>query len=90
MEAENSLLKSQILKLERELADINGRLNSSNSELNRSYDESQFNKESITTLRLERDTMQSECKALRANNSNLLATQVSYGDEMLARALNML
>ena len=77
LEAEIHTYKTEVLKLERQLKEVNGQLSSTSKNLNMSQGMSAVNQDSLIALRAERDSLHTECASLRAQNTKLLTEQVS-------------
>ena len=83
LEAEIHTYKTEVLKLERQLKEVNGQLSSTSKNLNMSQGMSAVNQDSLIALRAERDSLHTECASLRAQNTKLLTEQVSVTNSLI-------
>ena len=76
LEAEMHTYKTQIMQLERQLSEVNGKLNSTSTRLDMSNDMTALNEETLAAVTTERDSLLTECHTLRSQNQKLIAEQV--------------
>lgn len=76
LETEIYSYKTEILKLEQQVAELKGRLSSASNELSLTNDISVLDKESLATVKAERDGLAAECSHLRSQNTKQLSAQV--------------
>ena len=68
--------KTQIMQLERQLSEVNGKLNSTSTRLDMSNDMTALSEETLAAVTTERDSLLTECHTLRSQNQKLIAELV--------------